>query len=82
MTNQASFSQSALSHGGTDREDCVTPPSVTKSERDTRGGAIAQRKAYAACLALALERDLPALTAERRWPEIAEAIGVKVELIR
>ena len=35
-----------------------------------------------ACLALALERDLPALTAERRWPEIAEAIGVKVELIR
>ena len=35
-----------------------------------------------ACLALALERDLPALTAERRWPEIADAVGVKVEVIR
>ena len=35
-----------------------------------------------ACLALALERDLPALTAERRWPEIADTVGVKVEVIR
>ena len=35
-----------------------------------------------ACLALAITRDLPALTAERRWPEIAEAVGVRVEVIR
>ena len=34
------------------------------------------------CLALAKRKDVPALTAERRWPEIAEAAGVRVELIR
>ena len=35
-----------------------------------------------ACLALARERGLPAVTAERRWPEIAEVAGVAVEVIR
>ena len=35
-----------------------------------------------ACLALALDRGLPALTAERRWPEVADAVGVTVEVIR
>ena len=34
------------------------------------------------CLALARRESLPALTAERRWPLIAEAAGVAVELIR
>ena len=34
------------------------------------------------CLALAKREGLPALTAERRWPLIAEAAGVTVELIR
>ncbi len=34
------------------------------------------------CLALAKREGLPALTAERRWPLIAEAAGVMVELIR
>lgn len=34
------------------------------------------------CLALARRLDLPVLTAERRWPEIADAAGVRVELIR
>jgi PIN domain nuclease of toxin-antitoxin system len=34
------------------------------------------------CLALAKREGLPALTAERRWPEIAEAAGVRVEVIR
>jgi len=34
------------------------------------------------CLALARREGVPALTAERRWPEIAAAAGVKVELIR
>lgn len=34
------------------------------------------------CLALAKREGLPALTAERRWPEIAAAAGVEVELIR
>ena len=34
------------------------------------------------CLALAQREGLPALTAERRWPEIAEATGVRVILIR
>ena len=35
-----------------------------------------------ACLALARERGLPAVTAERRWPDVAEAAGVAVEVIR
>ena len=34
------------------------------------------------CLALAKREGLPALTAERRWPSIAQAAGVTVELIR
>lgn len=34
------------------------------------------------CLALARREGLPALTAERRWPGIATAAGVEVELIR
>jgi PIN domain nuclease of toxin-antitoxin system len=34
------------------------------------------------CLALARREGVPALTAERRWPEIATAAGVEVELIR
>ena len=35
-----------------------------------------------ACLALARERGLPAVTAERRWPEVANQAGVVVEVIR
>ena len=35
-----------------------------------------------ACLALAKKLDLPAVTADRAWAEIAEAIGVEVVLIR
>ena len=34
------------------------------------------------CLALARREQVPAMTAERRWPDIAEVAGVKVELIR
>jgi ribonuclease VapC len=34
------------------------------------------------CLALARREGAVALTAERRWPEIADAAGVTVELIR
>jgi len=34
------------------------------------------------CLALAKREGIPAMTAERRWPEIAAAAGVAVELIR
>ena len=34
------------------------------------------------CLALARREGVPALTAERRWPEIADAAGVTVRLIR
>ena len=34
------------------------------------------------CLALAKREGVPALTAERRWPDIATAAGVTVELIR
>jgi PIN domain nuclease of toxin-antitoxin system len=34
------------------------------------------------CLALARREGVPALTAERRWPDIAAAAGVTVELIR
>jgi PIN domain nuclease of toxin-antitoxin system len=34
------------------------------------------------CLALAKREGIPALTAERRWPEIAAAAAVSIELIR
>jgi len=34
------------------------------------------------CSALARREGMPALTAERRWPSIAIAAGVEVELIR
>ena len=34
------------------------------------------------CLALAKREGVPALTADRRWADIASAAGVKVELIR
>lgn len=34
------------------------------------------------CLALARREGIPALTAERRWPAIAAAADVRVELIR
>ncbi len=34
------------------------------------------------CLALAKSEGVPALTAERRWPDIAAPAGVTVELIR
>jgi len=34
------------------------------------------------CLALAKSEGVPALTAERRWPDIAAAAGVTIELIR
>jgi PIN domain nuclease of toxin-antitoxin system len=34
------------------------------------------------CLALAKREGVPALTAERRWPKIAAAAGVTVEVIR
>jgi PIN domain nuclease of toxin-antitoxin system len=34
------------------------------------------------CLALAKRAAVPALTAERRWPDIASAAGVTVDLIR
>ena len=35
-----------------------------------------------ACLALARDRGLPAVTAERRWPDVAKDSGVDVEVIR
>lgn len=35
-----------------------------------------------ACLALAKRLGLPALTSDRKWAEVAAAIGVTVELIR
>ncbi len=34
------------------------------------------------CLALAKREAVPAWTAERRWPDIATAAGIMVELIR
>ena len=34
------------------------------------------------CLALAKREGVPAVTAERRWPDIAAAAGVTVDLIR
>jgi len=34
------------------------------------------------CLALARRENIPALTADRAWAEIADAVGVRVELLR
>ena len=34
------------------------------------------------CLALAQRENAMALTAERRWPPIAQVVGVRIELIR
>jgi len=34
------------------------------------------------CLALAKNLDLPALTGDRNWTEIADAVGIPVKLIR
>ena len=52
------------------------------------GAMIVHTRAYGlshgdrACLALARYLDLPALTADRDWAKVAEAVGVRVELIR
>jgi ribonuclease VapC len=35
-----------------------------------------------ACLALARALGLPAVTADRAWQDVAEAVGIEVELIR
>mgnify|MGYP001269866413 FL=1 len=35
-----------------------------------------------ACLALAKKMGFPAVTADRAWAEIADAIGIEVVLIR
>ena len=35
-----------------------------------------------ACLALARRLGVPALTADRQWADVAEAVGVSVQLIR
>lgn len=34
------------------------------------------------CLALALERGLPAMTTDKAWSRVAEAVGVDVKLVR
>ena len=46
----------------------------------TRPGGLSLGDRY--CLALAKREGLPALTAERRWPDIAAAADVTVDLIR
>jgi ribonuclease VapC len=33
------------------------------------------------CLALAVREEAPALTADRAWVQVADAVGVKIELI-
>lgn len=35
-----------------------------------------------ACLALALHLDLPAVRADRNWAKVADAVGVRIALIR
>ncbi len=42
------------------------------------GASLADR----CCLALAMRLNLPAVTADRRWGEVADTIGVKLILIR
>lgn len=52
------------------------------------GAMIVHTRAYGlshgdrACLALAMHLDLPAVTADRNWTKVSDAVGVRVELIR
>lgn len=64
----------------------VVPMTEAQAQRST-GMRVATRTAGLslgdrACLALAAELGAPALTADRGWAGIAEATGVKVEVIR
>ena len=64
----------------------VVPMTEAQAQRST-GMRVATRTAGLslgdrACLALAAELGTPALTADRGWAGIAEATGVKVEVIR
>lgn len=59
-------------------EDHARASSIMRPTTRAAGLSLGDR----ACLALAHIRGVPALTAERRWPEIAEAVGVTVEVIR
>lgn len=47
-------------------------------ETASRGLSLADR----CCLGLARRLDLPVLTADRKWVDVAEAIGVRLVLIR
>lgn len=52
------------------------------------GAMIVHTRAYGlshgdrACLALAMHLDLPAVSADRDWGKVADAVGARVELIR
>ena len=82
--------------GGT-REDAVTTledlaleaqHDLTAALAIEAGAMIVYTRAYGlshgdrACLALARHLDLPAVTADRDWGKVAEAVGVRVELIQ
>lgn len=82
--------------GGT-REDAVTTledlaleaqHDLTAALAIEAGAMIVHTRAYGlshgdrACLALARHLGLPAVTADRDWGKVAEAVGVRVELIR
>jgi ribonuclease VapC len=60
-----------------DRDDALRAGFLHPATR-TAGLSLGDR----ACLALAGSLGLPAVTADRSWPRIAEEIGVRVALIR
>jgi len=64
-----------LDHWPFDAEQAVIAASLREATRP-RGLSLADR----ACLALALSRQLPVLTADREWQDLD--VGVKIELIR
>lgn len=64
----------------------VTPMTETQAQRSAEMRLATRASGLSlgdrACLALAAELGVPALTADRGWSGVAEAVGVSVQVIR
>jgi ribonuclease VapC len=58
--------------------DLALDAALLKPSTRSIGASLADR----CCLALARRLNLPALTGDRKWAEISEAVGVEIVLIR
>lgn len=59
-------------------EELAIAAGALVSRTASKGLSLADR----CCLELARRLALPALTADRKWADVADAVGVRVELIR